>query len=224
LHDNNKGGDVMQNKGYQSFVDAIIEKEPIDVPIYTKDVAEKVATEFNLPIDKARAYTNVALKRNLERGSTKRFMKGVYYKPIKSVFGEKNLNGDLLALAQLTENDSGYITGATLLNKLGLSTLLPKNVQVATNRYRTRFTYKTSVVPVRVPYVITKECIKYFQILDAIKWMNKLSVDAIDPKLLIKQYIINWGCDSTKLILLAKKYYDTDTLKIIIEILFEKEV
>ena len=80
-------------------------------------------------------YTNVALKRTLEKGSTRRFVKGVYYKPIKSVFGEKPLNGDKLALQQLMEKELGYITGATLLNKLGLSTLLPREIQVATNKY-----------------------------------------------------------------------------------------
>ena len=213
----------MKNKGYQHFVDTIIEKEPIDTPIYTADVAKKMTHEFGLPMDKAKVYTNVALKRTLEKGNTRRFVRGVYYKPIKSVFGEKPLNGDKLALQQLMEKELGYITGATLLNKLGLSTLLPREIQVATNKYNVKFPYQTSVTPIKPPTKVTPENIKYLQLLDAIKWMNKLSTDAVAPQALIKEIAKEWGCDHNKLILLANKYYKAETLSSVVEVLLGEE-
>ena len=213
----------MKNKGYQYFVDTLIEKEPIDTPIYTKNVAEKVATEFNLPIDKARAYTNVALKRNLERGNTKRFMKGIYYKPKMGLFRELPLNTyDIVydALMKKENQTVGYITGPDLINVVGLSTQIPRERWIATNNYNMRFPYKANIRVVKPATTITDKNIRYLQALDLIRYSDEGYVDASNPQAIICSFIKERNLDSGYLLFLANKFYDQTTIRQAINILF----
>jgi predicted transcriptional regulator of viral defense system len=98
-----------------------------------------MAREYAIPVHKAKPITNVTLKRLADRGVIERFQKGVYYRVKQTVFGKARPSEDILEAQLLTRRGNeiiGYETGFSLMNKLGLTTLVPKKREIATNAYR----------------------------------------------------------------------------------------
>lgn len=152
-----------------------------------------------------------ALGRLTETGMVKRASTGKYYKPQKTVFGELRPGEDELLKAYLFENGRriAYITGDTLYNKQGLTTQVPKTIQVARRDKRVI----TKLGPVQIKpiksYVdVTDQNYHLLEILDAIKDFNKIpDLNRRDGVKRLKQLLRALKKeDIDKLIRIAMKY------------------
>ncbi len=158
-------------------------------PFCTDDMAVTVADAYHIPLAKAKAITNNQMKRIADAGQIERVQKGLYYRAKQTVFGKVRLNYDQLAIQLLTKQDQdviGYVSGAAFLNKIGLTTLLPKQIDVVTNQYRRVLPEGCHVKVKRPAATITTENYSYLQLLDAIEAMQTSHVDAENPYELIR--------------------------------------
>ena len=86
-----------------------------------------------------------ALRKSFSRmaktGEIRRFQKGIYYIPEKTIFGESSLNpADVIRRKYLSDdkNQYGVLTGLALLNKWGLTTQVPNVIEISTNNETNR--------------------------------------------------------------------------------------
>lgn len=113
-----------------------------------------------------------ALSRMVKEGKLKRASIGKYYKPKQSPFGElKPAEGELLRTYLFNNGKRiAYITGPALYNRLGLTTQVPKTIQVASRDKR--ITVKVGnlrVKPVKSYVDVSNENYNLLGLLDAIK-------------------------------------------------------
>lgn len=113
-----------------------------------------------------------ALSRMVEEDELKRASPGKYYKPNPSPFGElKPAEEELLRPYLFSDGRRiAYITGSTLYNRLGLTTQIPKTIQVASRDKRiTTKVGNLKVKPVKSYVDVTDKNYQVLGLLDAIK-------------------------------------------------------
>jgi len=118
-----------------------------------------------------------ALNRMAASGKIEKLSRGKYYKPKVTEFGKLPPDQYQVAkdLLEKTGKTIGYMTGYSIYNKLGLSTQVSNTIQIACNDFRpplTRGIYK--ILFVKQKNTITKDNIPLLQILDAMKFINKI--------------------------------------------------
>ena len=205
----------MREEGYGKYIANFVDKIEYDKPIYTELVAENVSYQYNINIKKAKEITNVNLKRIADKGKLERFQKGIYYKAKQTPFGKKGINPDTIAFDVLVKRGHdviGYETGPALLNKVGLTTQIPRNYHIATNIYKNKPLYAKNIVVKKPIIEVKSDNYKYLQVLDIISDLDKFPVDAENPEQIIKNYIKVNNISNEKLILLARKYCSTKVL------------
>lgn len=120
-----------------------------------------------------------ALRKSLSRmaktGEIKRFQKGIYYIPEKTLFGESSLNpADVIRRKYLSDekNQYGVLTGMALLNKWGLTTQVPNVIEISTNnetnRKRQVLIGEQPVILRRSRTPITNENVTLIEFLEAL--------------------------------------------------------
>ena len=74
-----------------------------------------------------------AISRLIGKNKLKRLSKGIFYRPKKGILGDIKPSDDELLRTFCFRNDQlvGYITGASLYNRLGLTTQIPKTITIA---------------------------------------------------------------------------------------------
>lgn len=119
-----------------------------------------------------------ALNRMAGAGRIAKLSKGRYYKPEQTPFGElQPREGQVVK--DLLENDgkiTGYLTGYSIYNQLGLTTQVSNTIQIGKNDVRPalkRGRYTISFI--RQKNTITKENIPLLQILDTMRYIKKIS-------------------------------------------------
>lgn len=118
-----------------------------------------------------------AISRMVSRQEIKRITSGVFYKPQKTVFGELKPRESEIMKAFLFEKKSriGYVTGISLYNKMGLTTQVPRVIQVASKKKRISVTIgRIKTKPVKSYVDITDENVPILEILDALKDFAKI--------------------------------------------------
>jgi len=117
------------------------------------------------------------LNRMSAAGRISKLSKGKFYKPETSAFG--NLQpGQSQIVKDLLEKDNkvtGYLTGYSIYNSLGLTTQISNIIQIGRNESRPSFKmgrYKVFIV--RQKNIITRENIPLFQILDSIRFIKRI--------------------------------------------------
>lgn len=144
----------------------------------------KVLTYDDLDVDaSSESAVKVALYRMVREGMIERLSKGRFYKPEKGITG--NLRPDEYEMVKdlLYANGkvTGYITGYSVFNQLGLSTQLPNIIQIGANfdkkqikrgKYQIRF--------VRQWNRITEDNIKFLQLLDCIRFIKIIPDTTVD--------------------------------------------
>jgi len=120
-----------------------------------------------------------AVNRLVEEGSIERLSRGKFYIPEKGYFGARKPADAELMKTILFKNKKrrGYITGAALYNKLGLTTQLPKTITIAVNGSRQKKdfgTFKAITKPTKARIKETNvELLQYLDVLsDASKIMD----------------------------------------------------
>lgn len=214
----------MRQLGYGEHIVQAVESLPYEAVIQTEDIALRLATRFALPYDKARAATNVKLKRMADSGKIKRLHKGVYCHVKETAFGRVTPNIDKLVARTLLVKDGrriGYESGPSTLNRLGLSTLLPRKLEITTNDCGVTLPAGCQIELKKPRTEVTDENWKYLQLLDAVENLRNGHIDAENPKQLLLEFITRESLDALTLIFNARRLYPQRTALHVVDLLME---
>jgi hypothetical protein len=223
----------MQYAGYGKFITEYINQANPGVPIYTTDMVKEVVERFNTDEPQARRVVNVTLKRLADGNDVadlQRFEKGIYYKPKKTAFGVSLLNPLQIAIdnyAKKADEEFGYETGPSFLNRLGLTTQIPKYRYFATNkcdRYGDNLNEKLKIVLRRPVISVTSGNRGYLQLLDVLQNKDKTPIDVVDAQKRLTIFIEQNNLDFRKLIAFAYKCYSREVTLRVAELAAEIEV
>ena len=106
----------------------------------------------------------------------------------------------------------GYETGPSLINRMGLTTQVPKNIYISTNNIRVTNSFE-NVELVKPTVKITKENYKYLQILDVISNKYNVPFEASNSNEIIKKLIKDNGLNFEKLLYYSRFYKDNKIFK-----------
>ncbi len=155
-------------------------------------------SSFNISDNEIEA-TAKALSRLNREGVIKRLSRGKYYKPKVSRFGELKPSENEI-LSKYVKN--GYITGINLYNRLGLTSQVSNQIEVAINRRRSMIDLGST----KIKFVKSSEEINYknrkvLPILDALKNVKKIPDADIN--------------NSIKILKTKLNQFDANTIKVI---------
>lgn len=214
----------MERLTYGEFITNKIADIPYGQIFQTDVIAEAMAEEYKVNIDKAKPITNVTLKRLADKGLIERFQKGVYYRAKQTPFGKARPSEELLEAQLLTRRGNeiiGYETGYSLMNKLGLSTLVPKKREIATNAYRKKIDDRFIIV--RKPVItVNAGNFRYLQLLDVIRDLQEAPVDVENPKGLLRNFVEKNNLDTVQALTYARQHYPQKTLLNLVDVLAER--
>jgi len=216
----------MEQAGYGKHIAYTVRNVPYEAAIQTEDIAGQLADKFALPYDQARTITNVKLKRMADKGEIERLQKGVYCHVKQAFFGKVTPSVEQVLMKTLTIQNGariGYESGAYLLNKLGLTTLIPRDIEITTNRYGAKLPEDCRIKLRKPPAVVTDENWKYLQFIDMFAELPEAHTDAEKPERLLLQCVKRQQLDSLKLIFMARKYYPKKIVLPLIDSLMEAE-
>ena len=118
-----------------------------------------------------------ALSRMVQDKKLEKIEKGIFYKPKLSKFGKVGPNINEIINKEIEKDGViiGYITGINLYNRLGLTTQISNEIEIATNKRKApKEILGKKIKFVKVDSKINKETIELLQILDAIKNIKKV--------------------------------------------------
>ncbi|NSW92106.1 MAG: hypothetical protein HPY74_15790 [Firmicutes bacterium] len=214
----------MEQIGYGEHIVNIVRNMPYESAIQTEDIAERLAEKFALPYDQAKTLTNVKLKRMADKGEIKRLQKGVYCHVKQTVFGKVTPSIDEVMIKTLTvQNDTkiGYESGAFLFNKLGLTTLIPRDIEITTNRYGAKLPEGCHIKLRKPSAVVTNENWKYLQFIDMVSQLPNAHTNAEKPEKLLVQYAKKQQLDGLTLLFTARGHYSLKIVLPLIDLLME---
>lgn len=132
--------------------------------------------DFDVEVDQKEAVIK-ALNRMVASDKIAKLSKGKYYKPENSPFGNLQPNQIQVVKDLLEENGkiTGYLTGYSIYNQLGLTTQVSNTIQIGKNEVRPKFKRgRYTIAFVKQKNTITKENIPFLQVLDAIRYIKKI--------------------------------------------------
>ncbi len=151
------------------------------------------------------------LNRMAASGKIVKLAKGKYYKPEETVFGKLRPNQNQIVKDLLESNGkiSGYLTGYSIYNQLGLTTQVSNTIQIGKNEIRASFKRERYTISfIKQKNTITKDNIPLLQILDAIRYIKKIpdATIALACKRLLTIIEKQSRRDIVALVRLAQKY------------------
>lgn len=158
------------------------------IEIALSNVATGVIFGYNDLIDNP-DYTQAAIKalnRKVQKGELVKLSKGKFYKPEQSIFGVLKASEEEVVKDLLKAGDTitGYLTGLSIYNKLGLTTQVSSTIQIAKNTIRPalqRDYYKINFILQKNK--ITKENVPLLQLLDAIRYIKKIPDTTVEKSI-----------------------------------------
>lgn len=147
-------------------------------------------SDFDTEVEQRQAVIK-ALNRMAASGKLSKLGKGKYYKPEGSPFGNLQPNQAQVVkdLLQVNGKITGYLTGYSIYNKLGLTTQVGNTIQIGKNVIRPSFQRGMySITFIKQTNTITKDNILLLQLLDAIRYIKKIpdaSVESSCRRLLV---------------------------------------
>ena len=139
-------------------------------------------SDFITEVNKKEAVIK-ALNRMVKSGKIAKLSKGKYYKPQSTPFGNLQPNQAQVVKDLLVENGkiTGYLTGYSIYNQLGLTTQVSNTIQIGKNQVRPNFKRERYTIAfVKQKNTITKENIPLLQLLDAIRYIKKIPDASIE--------------------------------------------
>jgi hypothetical protein len=140
------------------------------------------SSDFVSEVNKKEAVIK-ALNRMAESGKIAKLAKGKYYKPENTPFGNLQPNQAQVVKDLLEENGktTGYLTGYSIFNQLGLTTQVSNTIQIGKNQVRPNFKRESyTIAYIKQKNTITKESIPLLQLLDAIRYIKKIPDASIE--------------------------------------------
>lgn len=181
-------------------------------PIFIEEIKEYIM-QFYKEADKEKIFNNIKeiLNRLNKDNYIKTAFKGIYYIPKKNVFGELPLaNNKIIQYKYLTDkqgNIKGYITGANLFNKIGLTSQVPNVIDIVTNECKNNNKYnnKNLNVIIRKPKIeITNENYKYLQLIDLIENKDNIYIEVENIDEIIYNFIQENELQFEKILMYAR--------------------
>jgi len=132
--------------------------------------------DFTTEVNKKEAVIK-ALNRMVASGKIAKLSKGKYYKPETTVFGNLEPKQSQVVKDLLEENGkiTGYLTGYSIYNQLGLTTQVSNTIQIGKNEIRPNFKRgRYNISFVKQKNSINKENTPLLQLLDAIRNIKKI--------------------------------------------------
>lgn len=158
-----------------------------------------------------REATIKALNRLVAAGKLSKLAKGKYYKAEQTVFGtlEPDQYQVVKDLIEEAGKVTGYLTGYSIYNKLGLTTQVSNTIQIGKNDIRPQFKRgRYTITFIRQKNVITKDNISLLQLLDAIRYIKKIPdaslVSSVERLFVLVRDLL--PTDKKMLVKLALKY------------------
>lgn len=219
-------GEPMEQMGYGEHIAGMVREMPYDAAIQTDHVAQRLAEEFTLPYHQAKELTNVKLKRMADKDEIRRLQKGVYCQVKQTVFRRTTPDVDAVMAKTLLGQGGGrigYESGASLLNKLGLTTLLPRDIEITTNRVGSKLPEGCHIRLKKPPATVTDGNWKYLQFIDLIAELPRAHIDAPHPEKMMMEYAKKQQLDSLALIFTARQHYPVKTVLGLIDLFMEVE-
>ncbi len=178
-----------------------------------RSLPEDVSFGYDELVITAEEYQSTAkvLERLQKKGVIKRLSKGLFYKPKKTVFGEKKPDEQQILKSYFYRNGQriAYITGTYLYNQMGLTTQIPAIIQIA-SRDRRIFVNRGTVkaTPVKSYVDVTDDNYQMLGVLDALKDLKDIPDLDIKSAITILEKQLNAYNDEQldKLIGYALKY------------------
>ncbi len=190
-----------------------IQQYPEDEPIFVEDIKKYIIQkcENNPKQENILKNINVILNRLKNEGIIRAEYKGVYYKPIISIFGEVPLNTNKLRKLKYLEdkdgNRKGYIVGAKLFNMLGLTTLVPNVTDIVTNecKYHKQYDERLRTYITKPKIEITNENYRYLQFIDILNNKDNIHIEVENADEILYRIIEECKLDFEKIIKYARE-------------------
>lgn len=139
-------------------------------------------TDFTNDVNQKEAVIK-ALNRMVASGKIAKLYKGKYYKPENTPFGNLQPNQTQVVKDLLEENRkiTGYLTGYSIYNQLGLTTQVSNTIQIGKNEVRPAFKRGFYTIAfIKQKNTITKANIPFLQLLDSIRYIKKIPDASIE--------------------------------------------
>lgn len=204
-------------KSYVDFVCEVLVEQEIGKPIYIRRISEYMMKTYQMSQKKAAGAVSVACKRIMDGGlipELRFYQKGIYYRTAMTPFGETGIDKEQLIVDKYLINDMGYETGLSVLHRMGLTSQMPRERVIASNRASdcARLDEKLGVV-VRPPKVeINAGNKQYLKLLDVLDSLTDAPVDIENPYSIIGEYIEQQELEYRKLLALANNHYNRNTV------------
>lgn len=182
-------------------------------PIFIEDIKDYIMQFYNED-DKEKVFNNIKaiLNRLIKENIIKAAYKGIYYIPKKNIFGEMPLAiRKIIQYKYLVDkfgNVKGYITGAILFNKVGLTTQVPNIMDITTNECKNynKYTNDYFNTTIRMPKIeITNENYKYLQLFDLIENKDNINIEVDNADEIIYKFIQENELDFEKILKYARE-------------------
>lgn len=182
-------------------------------PIFTSDIHDYVLNEI---ADAKPLVINEYINRYEKNNNNfVRYKKGIYYKCVDTFFGKTKIkHGELIRRLYLEDEEEvyGYETGPSFINRMGLTTQVPKYTYFATNKNRVDKCSNT-IELVKPMVKVTKENFKYLQILDVISNKYDVPFEVDNPDEIIRNVIDDNDLGFESLLYYATFYKDNGIYK-----------
>ena len=196
-------------------IDQYVNGKDDRIPIFTNDIYNYVVTYIP---DVRKDVFNEYLTRYSKRNAFFiRYQKGIYYKTVVTPFGNAGINyTELVKRVYLCDGNKvfGYETGASFMNKIGLTTQIPTCTYIATEHNRIYVKDNGEHICLLKPIVgVTRENYRYLQFLDLIDNRMKIAVEVEDDtyKNILRNFIELYGLNF-ELLLHFGQYYKNDNI------------
>lgn len=141
---------------------------------------------------------------------------------VYTVFGRAVPSVDQRMAAALTERDGrkiGYESGASLYNRLGLTTWIPREIEITTNDYGMKLPEGCHLKPRKPTTTITDENWRYLRFIDVVAGLYEYHVDTEQPDQLLLRLVRMERLDKLTLIQTACRHYSHQTAQQITNLL-----
>lgn len=189
-----------------------IKKCELDEPVFLEEIRQYVLANYKNDDKNILKNINVIINRMCKNNKIKQFYKGIYYKPIKNIFGEMPLDKNKVIIKKYIKDEKGnikgYVTGAKLFNQLGLTTQVTNVINIATNECKNNNEYKNDKlgVIVKKPKIkVNNDNYKYLQLFDIINNKDQINIEVDNEDEIIYEFIKKNELDFEKIIKYARE-------------------
>ncbi|MGN1298278.1 MAG: DUF6088 family protein [Clostridia bacterium] len=197
---------------YNEIVYEYINNCNLDEPLFLEEIKQYVINNYKNDEINILKNINVIINRMCKNDNLKQFYKGIYYKPVKNIFGEMPLDKNKVIIKKYIKDENGYIkgyiTGAKLFNQLGLTTQVPNIINIVTNECKNYNEYKNEKlgVIIRQPKIkINNDNYKYLQLFDIIYNKDQINIEVDNEDEIIYNFIEENKLDFEKIIKYARE-------------------